>query len=63
MVKSLSELTIHTKTRGDVLIDFFDVWFIRVEVGFFCWLEDSFEVCIHDEWHLELVLPIVKLYE
>ena len=60
---SIRERTNHAETRGDVLIDFFGAWFIRVGTGSFYWLEDSLEVCILDEWHLELVLPIVKLYE
>ena len=60
---SISKLAMRTQTRGNVLIDNFSVLFFWVKFGLFSWLENRFKVCICDEWHLKLVLPIVKLYE
>ena len=62
-ILSVSELAIQTETRWNVLIDNFSMKGFWIRVSCLNWLEDCFEVCIHKEWNLELILAILKLYE
>ena len=57
----ISKLAVNAKTRGDMLINFLGVWPFGFRAGPMYWLENCFKVCVHREWHFELVLSIMKL--
>ena len=59
----ISKLAVDTKARGDMSITLLGVWFIGIRVSTMYWPENCFKVCVHREWHFELVLSIVELNE
>ena len=59
----ISKLAVDTKARGGMLINLLGVWFIGARAGLMYWPENCFKICVHCEWHLELVLSIMKLNE
>ena len=59
----MSKLAADAKARWNVVINLFGVWFVRVRTRAMYWSKNGFKVCIHCEWHLSLVLPIMEHHE
>ena len=62
---SISKLTINTKARGNVFIDFFIVWELSglgVDSSIGSRFASSLRTCTW-EWNIESILAIVKLNE
>ena len=59
----INELAVVTKTRADMSINLLCVWFIGTRALPMYQPENRCKVHINHEWHLELVLSIMKLNE